>query len=419
MMVFMLIPPEQKSSESPFQSCTCWNHLDLITWGNEWEKRKKNIECLSEKLAKKGRESLDKKFCVRTQTLPLWFYWLFVPHKSSKELAKILFYFSKIKTLTHEQRKFLSLLNLPFTLTQSKPNSILPQIEVLICLHEKDLFLLNVCLDYLIQMSKNQITKITIVTTPMGLTLISQLNMEHQYKGIEFSVQNENTLLPQPILLACEKDSRIAGWMKQQLIKIWTAYQSTAEWLLIIDVDTIILQETIWIDDIGNSSIFPNFHSGNSSNKFISLFPGLIYEETDYGFVSHFQLMKPQIVADFIAELQGKKSEKFTETSLSSSVTLMSKSCEQYSDNLRLEKSDQAVRVLVSLVEHLGVSFSEYDIYARYSLKRRDSKTIECFWSNTSIDLKAVQDVELVRKISQRLTKYYSSVSFHTHVLFD
>ena len=336
-----------------------------------------------------------------------------------KNLRRFLFYFSKIKTLKHERRKFLSLLNLPFTLTQSNPKSNLPEIEVLICLHEKDLILLNVCLDYLIQMSKNQITKITIVTTPMGLTLISQLDMEHQYKEIEFSVQNENTLLPQPILLACEKDPRIAGWMKQQLIKIWTAYQSTAEGLLVIDVDTIILQETIWIDNIGNSSIFPNFHSGNSSNGFISLYPGLIYEGTDYGFVSHYQLMKPQIVADLINEIQGKKIEKLTETHDSTLATSMNKSFEQHSNNSRLEKSDQVIRVLESLVEQLGVSLSEYDIYARYSLKRCDSKTTECFWSNTSVDLKTVQDVELVRKISKRLTKYYSSVSFHTHVLFD
>ena len=334
-------------------------------------------------------------------------------------IRRIIFLISRIKTLKLSRHQFLSLLNLPFTLTQSNSKSKLPQIEVLICLHEKDLFLLRVCLDYLIQMSKNQISRVTIVTTPKGFTLISQLNLEHRYAEIEISVQNENILLPQPILLACERDLRIAGWMKQQLIKIWMAFQSTAEGLLIIDVDTIILQETIWLDDIGNSAVFPNFHSGNSSDKFISFYPGLIFEGNDYGFVSHYQLMKPQIVADLIREIHVKESEKFSETRGTNSVSPMSKSFELPLKHLEIDESEQGVKVLESLVQQLGINLSEYDIYARYSLKRSDSKTIECFWSNTSVDLKTVQDTELVEKIVKKLARYYSSVSFHTHVQID
>ena len=97
----------------------------------------------------------------------------------------------------------------------------------------------------------------------------------------------------------------------------------------------------------------------------------------------------------------------------------MSESFELTSSNLQTKKNAQAIRVLENLVQQLGINLSEYDMYARYALNQFDSKTVECFWSNTSINLETVQDVALVRKISERLAKYYSSVSFHTHVLLD
>ena len=74
------------------------------------------------------------------------------------------------------------------------------------------------------------------------------------------------------------------------------------------------MQETIWLSEVGDSAIFPNFHSGNSSDNFISLYPGLIYEGKNYGYVSHYQLMKPRIIADLIGAIQARISDTLLET---------------------------------------------------------------------------------------------------------
>jgi len=279
-----------------------------------------------------------------------------------------------------------------------------PKVDVLIPFHPKDIALLIDCLRYILRNSINPIDTVRIVTTPSGVLLAKQnlaaLERELASRDIRVDIIDEKVFLPSVILDTCNSLGEGSGWLIQQSIKIWNAIINEKNPTVVIDADTFIIQRILWIDCQNKSNVFANFHENDVSDYFIQKFPNILRSEKDFGYVSHFVLMKPHVVSEFLTKVE--QSKKFQESSF------------------KLKEKDIKVRyasVLSMLLRECMFNFSEYDFYAKFALKFEPKNTLICKWSNLTLDVNEEVDDETMKRFIQKIKPSYLSLSIHTFSL--
>lgn len=281
-----------------------------------------------------------------------------------------------------------------------------PEIDILIPFHPKDIALLADCLTNVIKNSINPIGTVRIVTTKLGVPLaekeLETLHIDTIFQDVRIEVIDENTFLPSMILDACHSLGEGSGWLIKQSIFFWNGVKNQANPTVIIDSDTLIIQKILWIDESNRSNVFANFHENDLSDYFIQMFPNILRFEKDFGYVSHFVLVKPKVVLEFL--LQVEQSQKYH-----------SPPSHQDSNEANLEL--RLATVLAMLIQKCMFNFCDFDFYAKAALKIEPDKTLVCKWSNLALDVnEKVDDVKLQRFLHKNQSSYLS-LSVHTFSL--
>lgn len=281
-----------------------------------------------------------------------------------------------------------------------------PKVDILIPFHPKDIVLLNKCLHHVVKNTINPINTVRIITTSSGVVLAKEklviLGEELSKKNICLEIVDENEFLPTEILETCKSFGEGSGWLIQQSIKFWNGIVNREYPTVVIDSDTLIIQKILWINRLNKSNVFANFHENDISDYFISIFPNILRSTKDYGYISHFVLMKPEIILEIFSKVE--QSKKFQDISSSFQN-------EEKNSYLHL------ARVLNLILHECMFNFSEYDIYAKAALRFEPEKTIACKWSNLSIDINEEVDDEFLQHVLRTIKSDYLSLSIHTHSL--
>ena len=281
-----------------------------------------------------------------------------------------------------------------------------PEIDVLIPFHPKDIALLIPCLIKLLQNSINPVGTVRVVTTDPGVPIaqkeLKKLNGDVLLQNIFLDVVSERDFLPSSVLEACHSLGVGSGWLVKQSIFFWNSIRNPKNPTVVIDSDTLIIQKILWLDEVNRSYVFANFHENDLSDFFIEKFPGILRIEKDFGFVSHFVLVKPQVVLEFL--LQVERSPEFTKHSSSLNV-----------DEKNLE--NRLSNVLAVLIHHCMFNFCDFDFYAKAALKIQPEETLICKWSNLAIDVHDDLDDNELQKFLVKNREKFLSVSLHTFSL--
>lgn len=278
-----------------------------------------------------------------------------------------------------------------------------PEIDILIPFHPKDIALLIYCLKNVVQNSINPVGTIRIVTTQEGVSLVEKelqaLRNDAILQSVRIDVLDESDFLPFTVLQACRSLGEGSGWLIKQSIFFWNAVKNQVNPTVVIDSDTLIIQRILWIDGASRSNVFANFHENGLSDGFIKMFPNIVKVEKDFGYVSHFVLVKPQVVLKFLLQVE------------------QSQALQEHSTNLARGEGDLETRlanVLATLIQRFMFNFCDFDFYAKAALKIEPDKTLICKWSNLALDVKEKVDDEMLQRLLLKIHSSYLSLSIHT-----
>lgn len=281
-----------------------------------------------------------------------------------------------------------------------------PPIDLLVPFHPKDVTLLTYCIKNFVQNSLNPVGTVRVVTTSEGVGLAQKeltiLESEFTSRSIRIEVLDEKSFLPPEVLKTCYSLGEGSGWLIQQSIKLWNAVKNQEVPTVVLDSDTIIIQKILWIDNEEKSLVFANFHENNVADFFSQIFPNVIRQENDFGYISHFALMKPAIVLELLAQIE--ESERYRH---------------YYSQHKAVVNSDEArlASVITMLLHECLFNLSEYEIYAKAALKYEPEKTLVSKWSNITLDVKGKVDTLTLDKLLIKYNHSFLSLSIHTFSL--
>jgi hypothetical protein len=163
----------------------------------------------------------------------------------------------------------------------------LPEIDVLIPCHPKDVGNLQIVIDSIFANVLNPIKVIRIITTQEGITTIHP-------NFPKTVVELENDYIPKRVFdfIRAEVPNSRQGWILQQVVKIMGSIRSEAVATLVIDSDTVLLRPKSWLDSKGNQSLsFAYEYHVPYKNHQESLFG---YQSLQLSFVTHHQLFKKE-----------------------------------------------------------------------------------------------------------------------------
>lgn len=275
----------------------------------------------------------------------------------------------KLAPFNSHVRKLLTVL--PPSDPLKKFDTNLPEISVVIPVTEKDFETLRLCIEGVVENSKNPINRISLVCPQKH---VDQLKT----KFPQTSVLNEESLIDKSIAnLLCEFPTNRIGWIKQQLIKLKYTLNSDLN-VLVLDSDTVLLKSKTWIASDGTQilSISDEYHTPYAQH--FSMFSKL--PPTPWSFVTHHQLMQPKIVKEFL----GSDGENlFAFLSLAS----------------RNEPS----------------SLSEYHSYGAWMHHKHPNKIRYSSSLNKAVTPVDIDNLSI--KLLNNIYSNYSSVSFHKYVI--
>ena len=281
-----------------------------------------------------------------------------------------------------------------------------PEIDILIPFHPKDIALLAYCLTNVIRNSINPIGTLRIVTTNLGVPLVEKeletLRSDTILQNVRIDVIDESIFLPSTILDACRSLGEGSGWLIKQSIFFWNAVKNQANPTVVIDSDTLIIQKILWVDGSNRSNVFANFHENDLSDYFIQMFPNILRVEKDFGYVSHFVLVKPKVVLEFLFQVEQSQKNHAPPS---------------HQDNDEVNLEPRLATVLAMLIQKCMFNFCDFDFYAKAALKIEPDKTLVCKWSNLALDVNEKVDDVMLQRFLHKNQSSYLSLSIHTFSL--
>jgi len=204
-------------------------------------------------------------------------------------------------------------------------------------------------------------------------------------KNPSVNVISENTLISET-LFAQLRDlfgSRHT-WVLQQIVKLKYTYSSDSDFILLLDVDTMLLNSRKWIDTENRQILMPSYEFNSDYYKFLHKL-GIAGHDPKYSFVSHHLLISKIEFLEMIT-------------------------------HLGFEDIDELIAFTIANVESKSQSpFSiDYELYSQYLFRFRRERLFLEKWSNIGIP-RRFANACLNSKLAIRVLKYFfNSVSFHS-----
>ena len=263
---------------------------------------------------------------------------------------------------------------LPNRFKTIRSNNSRINIDIVILLVEKDLITVTYVLKSIKKHVLNPINEIVIISPENKK--IKTLCKKNKLKYV-----NEKSILGYPK----EKVEKIigkkrAGWYYQQLLKLGCDKIVNSDHFLIIDADTIICKDRVFVDNKLNNYLdfSDEFHQPYYKN--IENLTGIKHNQP-VSFISHYMIFNKKYLQK-LKELIEKKN---------------------------LQTWDEAIINSIDLNENS--SFSEYELYSNFILEYYPRKIFIDYWHNKSFSRKDIE--KTINNID--LTYKYKSISFHSY----
>lgn len=292
------------------------------------------------------------------------------------------------KTIKHE---LIHALSQPVALENSKERffSEYPRVKVFCPIISKDFKLVDPFIRQLRLHSLNPIQKITFITRESDFKLLVELTKDIS----DVEVLLEENVVPESIQRELNRfDNPLKGWILQMAIKFSCVLQSDQEFNLIIDPDTILASDILWISLDGKSSLFPTYHSADINSHVYTSFHKLEIDRHRFEcFVSHMMVWRKTIVEEILLRI----SASLPETS--------SISTNQYEIGL------------LALFQH-GPEVVDWQLYGDFVSSNYPEFVVRQKWGNLAIYDPLLDS----HSVSYHINRYggkFRTLSFHTHSL--
>lgn len=174
-----------------------------------------------------------------------------------------------------------------------------------------------------------------------------------------------------------------AGWFIQQVIKVQVILSSKKMATLLIDADTVLTKDRIWIDDFGVQILCPSEEfnpSYYSAIRKIGLEPN-----EHFSFISHHMLIQTQILK-----------ELFQLVGLADSYSLVKHVIENHTH------------------QSLSPISLDYELYAQYMLSAHPDLVKIQKWSNIGVARDQIHVEQKIEDLIATQSRKYASISLHS-----
>ena len=213
-------------------------------------------------------------------------------------------------------------------------------------------------------------------------------------KDLEF-IHEITDPIKEPIRVVAEDDvieqvylSRIkdtfgsrSGWVLQQLLKIYYAKNSESPGILLIDADTVLLKNRVWLDSNSVQILMPTWEHHTPYYDFLRSNSYKLGDDT-FSYVSHHMLIQPKILREMLV-------------------------------SYGLDKLDMTLDILSKFSSSGNSPFSiDYEMYAQYLIAVHPTLVRYEKWANFSVNNLSGKDLDNLLKIWK---KRYNSISAHSY----
>lgn len=277
--------------------------------------------------------------------------------------------------------RHLKVSSLPIAALDESDN--LPEIEILIAAASKELDFIHFVIESAVCNSANPISLVTIVVPDKEIVNFKSVIAEIPDFGVPIKILEESKLVEKGLSDKIENrfGSR-AGWAKAEFIKMEFVTKSKAKGVLVIDADTILLHNHVWLNGDLSQVISPvqEYHP-----VYFNLYKHLRLplQEDQISFMSHYMLFQPIVYR-----------AAFSAISKSDSQDLF-----------------DAIAEFVPLEENSPFCIC-YELYAHFLLDAYPTSVRLEKWSNRAISRSKILELEDLRKVRD---KYYAYTSISCH----
>ena len=256
-------------------------------------------------------------------------------------------------------------------------------VEVYMLASEKDIE----CLDITLPFAYRSVAGLSI----SQLVLVVPDSIIEKVKHILAGVSLNFQVLPESSVVSYSNLSIIkshfgerSGWVYQQALKLALLQNSPAQYALIVDSDTVLLNPREWVKADGSIALTPTEEFNDAYFLFLERL-GSLSVSPQTSFIPH---------------------HMFYEVSAFRKLTLQ----------LNIENTFQ---VIEKIKEHSDVSNSspfslDYEMYAQWSLSKLDPRVRLIRWSNISMSRSRLELFRRYPKFLRLSRFFYNSVSFHS-----
>jgi hypothetical protein len=264
---------------------------------------------------------------------------------------------------------------------QTNPgNNVL--IDVLIPCTAKDLRTLPLSIQSVIASSLNPINKIWIVCPPNQVTKIEECLISFKFSN-QVQVISESMYIDKQLYdYVFDSLGAKAGHAIQQLLKVSFVAQSNLQGILVLDSDTVLLQECLWLDQFENQVLQLGWENIPEHYLHLEKLCKTNFDKS-YNTVTHHMLMQPNWMRNFI--------KKCTNLGLNDFLYKA------------FDYSQKDIQSVFSL---------DYLFYGLNSIKYKQSKVHFTRWCNTAVDPSEL-NIESENLESLKKKYPYKSISFH------
>lgn len=268
-------------------------------------------------------------------------------------------------------------------------SSKFPDLNVFSPIISKDFDLIDDFIKQLRRHSVNNISSIFLITRKSDYELL--VNLTRKYSEVE--VLLEEQIVPKTVLKELSKfQNPLKGWILQMAIKFSATMISSEEFNLIIDPDTILTSDILWVDSDGKSALFPTYHDANINLRVYESFQKLNISTNRFEcFVSHMMVWRKSIVKIMLERINDSNSSPNTAQTSTYETALL-------------------------LLFKIGSEVVDWQLYGDFVLSNFPSIVVRNKWGNLAI-YDPMLDSEAISRYINKYSQHYRSLSFHTHSL--
>jgi Family of unknown function (DUF6492) len=256
----------------------------------------------------------------------------------------------------------------------------LPPIEVLLMAKAADLELLELAIAGVWNQSANEVSRVNVVVPEKDF---EQISLRCANFELPITVINENQLIDEKIrnLIIRNRPDRY-GWILQQVIAAKWLLTTESKFILLLDVDTVLVRKKIWVNASGVQLLMPTFEYNPEYYKFFE-YKSALYKQKKRSFVSHHLLVDTDIFREIFQRFWSERLDYALEDAFNFS------SANEYSPfDLKFE------------------------IYSYYLFAKFPHRVALCKWANYAESRQVSRGMDY-ETLTKEFAQEYNSVSFH------